>query len=87
MFVHYDEHMFARIVLVSLVAVSMWALFVRDSGAGGSATAYRVQAGDTLWSIAASSYGGDPREGVWRLRVANHLADATLAPGQVLRVP
>ncbi len=84
---HYDEHMFARLLLVSLVAVTMWALFVRDSGAGGPAKAYRVQPGDTLWSIAATSYGGDPREGVWKLRDANHLSDSTIAPGQVLRVP
>ena len=84
---HHDEHMFARIVIVSLVAVCMWALFARDSGAGGSATAYRVQPGDTLWSIAVSSYGGDPREGVWKLRDANHLSDSMIAPGQVLRVP
>ena len=84
---HHGEHMFVRILIVALVAVSMWALFVRDSGAGGSARVYRVQSGDTLWSIAASSYGGDPREGVWKLRDANHLADATIAPGQVLRVP
>ena len=48
---------------------------------------YRVQAGDTLWSIAASSYGGDPREGVWKLRERNHLAGTTIAPGQVLRLP
>ncbi len=49
--------------------------------------AYRVQAGDTLWSIAASSYHGDPREGVWKLRERNHLAGTTIAPGQVLRLP
>ena len=50
-------------------------------------TPYRVQAGDTLWSIAARSYGGDPREGVWKLRERNHLAGTTIAPGQVLRLP
>ena len=52
-----------------------------------AATAYRVQAGDTLWSIAASSYGGDPREGVWKLRERNRLAGTTIAPGQLLRLP
>ena len=81
------EHMFARILLVSLVAVSLWALLARDSDAGGSARPYRVQAGDTLWSIAASSYRGDPREGVWKLRDMNHLAGSAIAPGQVLRLP
>ncbi len=79
--------MFGRILLVSLVAVAMWALLARDSDAGGSARSYRVQAGDTLWSIAASSYRGDTREGVWKLRETNHLAGSMIAPGQVLRLP
>jgi LysM domain len=87
MFVHHDEHMFVRLLLVTLVAVTAWALLARDSGAGGEARAYRVQVGDTLWSIAASSYHGDPREGVWKLRESNHLAGTTIAPGQVLRLP
>ena len=87
MFVHHDEHMFSRLLLVSLVAVAAWALFARDSGAGGPERAYRVQAGDTLWSIAATSYGGDPREGVWKLRERNHLSGTTIAPGQLLRLP
>ena len=50
-------------------------------------SAYVVRQGDTLWSIAASSYGGDPREGVWKLRERNHLDGTTIAPGQVLRLP
>ena len=87
MFVHHDEHMISRLLLDSLVAVVAWALFARDSGAGGPERAYRVQAGDTLWSIAATSYGGDPREGVWKLRERNHLPGTTIAPGQLLRLP
>ncbi|MEO5632785.1 LysM peptidoglycan-binding domain-containing protein [Gaiella sp.] len=79
--------MFGRILLVTLVAVAMWALLARDSDAGGSARSYRVEPGDTLWSIAASSYRGDPREGVWNLRKVNHLTGSTIAPGQVLRLP
>ena len=87
MFVHHDEHMFVRLLLVSLALVAVWALFARDSGAGGPERAYRVQAGDTLWSIAATSYAGDPREGVWKLRERNHLPGTTIAPGQLLRLP
>jgi nucleoid-associated protein YgaU len=79
--------MFGRLLLVALVAVTAWALFARDSGAGGTERAYRVQPGDTLWTIATSSYGGDPREGVWKLRERNHLSGTTIAPGQVLRLP
>jgi hypothetical protein len=85
--VHDGEQMFARVLLVTLLAVTAWALFARESGAGGPERSYRVQYGDTLWSIAARSYGGDPREGVWKLRERNHLAGTTIAPGQVLRLP
>ncbi len=84
---HYDEHMFVRLLLVSLVAIAVWALFARESGAVGPERAYRVQAGDTLWSIASASYAGDPREGVWKLRERNHLPGTTIAPGQLLRLP
>ena len=79
--------MFVRLILVFLVAVTAWALFARDSGAVGPERAYRVQAGDTLWSIATASYAGDPREGVWKLRERNHLVGTTIAPGQRLRFP
>jgi hypothetical protein len=79
--------MFGRLLIVSVASVMLWALFARDSGAGGPERAYRVQPGDTLWSIAAVNYGGDPREGVWRLRERNHLAGTTIAPGLLLRLP
>ena len=79
--------MFARLLLVAVVTISMWALFARDSGASGPEHLYRVQAGDTLWSIASRSYGGDPREGVWKLRQRNELDGTTITPGQVLRLP
>jgi LysM repeat protein len=48
---------------------------------------YRVKAGDTLWSIAERTYGGDPREGVWELRERNALSSATIVPGQLLVIP
>ena len=78
--------MFARLLIVSLIALTAWALFVRDSGAGGPERSYRVQPGDTLWSIAIDRYAGDPREGVWELRERNRLASTTIVPGQVLVV-
>ena len=79
--------MFARILFVALIALVAWALFAHDSGAGGPERTYRVQPGDTLWAIAQSNYGGDPRDGVWKLRERNHLEGTTIAPGQVLRLP
>jgi LysM repeat protein len=46
-----------------------------------------VEHGDTLWSIAASRYAGDPREGVWKLQQRNHLLGTTISPGQKLVLP
>lgn len=79
--------MFARIVIVVVVAVVLWAVFARDGGAGSPIRHHTVQPGDTLWSIAADAYGGDPREGVWKLQRRNGLADATIVPGQRLVLP
>ena len=53
----------------------------------GAELRYVVEPGDTLWSIAAERYGGDPREGVWRLRERNGLAGSALTPGTVLYLP
>ena len=60
--------MFVRVVIVAVLAVFLWAVFVRDSGARGPEESYVVRAQDTLWSIAVAHYAGDPREGVWELR-------------------
>ncbi|MSO95282.1 MAG: LysM peptidoglycan-binding domain-containing protein [Thermoleophilia bacterium] len=87
MFVHTIEHMFGRLLLVLAVAVAAWALIARDSDAGASARSYRVQSGDTLWSIATTAYGGDPRDGVWKLRDLNHLSGTTIEAGQILKLP
>ena len=76
-----------RIVLVALAVLVLWALFAGESGAGGPGRRYRVEPGDTLWSIAERTFPGDPREGVWELRERNHLASATIVPGQILVVP
>jgi hypothetical protein len=76
-----------RIVLVALAVLVLWALFAGESGAGGPERSYRVQPGDTLWSIAERTFRGDPREGVWELRERNGLASTTIVPGQVLRLP
>jgi LysM repeat protein len=78
---------FARIVIVLLVSVLVWAVLARDTGAGPTPKLHRVQVGETLWSIAEERYGGDPRAGVWRLQQANDLSGATIVPGQRLLVP
>jgi LysM repeat protein len=78
---------FGRIVIVVIVAVLVWAVLARDTGAGPTPRVHRVEAGETLWSIAAERYGGDPRAGVWKLQQVNGLSDSTIVPGQRLRVP
>jgi LysM domain len=77
----------ARMLLVAVAAVVLWALFAGETGAGGPERQYRVRAGDTLWSIAERTFPGDPREGVWELKERNDLASATIVPGQVLVLP
>jgi nucleoid-associated protein YgaU len=46
-----------------------------------------VQPGDTVWNIAASHYGGDPRPRVEAILALNHLDSPRLIPGQALRLP
>lgn len=50
-----------RLALVALAAVLLWALLAGETGAGGPERHYRVQPGDTLWSIAVQTFPGDPR--------------------------
>jgi LysM repeat protein len=79
--------MFARAaVIIALLAVAV-AYGARTSHSAGREQTYVVLAGDTLWSIAASHYGGDPREAVWNLQDRNHLAGTLLTPGQKLVLP
>ena len=77
----------ARIALLALAVLLLWALFAGASGAGGPERSYRVKPGDTLWSIAERTFPGDPREGVWELRKRNGLDGTTIVPGQVLVLP
>jgi nucleoid-associated protein YgaU len=77
----------ARILVLVVAVLLFWALFAGEGGANGPERHYRVKAGDTLWSIAAKTYAGDPREGVWELRERNRLDTATIVPGQMLVLP
>jgi len=79
--------MFVRlVVIVAILAVAV-AWGARRSDSAGPEQVYVVQAGDTLWSIASSHYGGDPREAVWQLEDRNHLTGSIVHPGQRLRLP
>lgn len=79
--------MFARILVVLAVAALAIGVVARSSSGGGHERTYVVRPADTLWSIAARTYPGDPREGVWKLERRNGLDGALIAPGQRLVLP
>ena len=79
--------MFARLVVIVAILTVAVAWGARRSDSAGREQIYVVQAGDTVWSIAAANYGGDTREAVWRLEDRNHLAGSLVHPGQKLRLP
>ena len=79
--------MFPRILILILAAALLVGYAARPSGSAGPPARYVVRPADTLWSIAAAHYAGDPREGIWKLERRNHLAGTTLTPGQVLVLP
>jgi LysM repeat protein len=79
--------MFVRLLIVVVLAAVAVALAARPSGSAGKPVGYIVKPSDTLWSIAARHYAGDPREGVWKLQQRNHLSGTTLVPGQRLVLP
>ena len=79
--------MFWKLLAVLLLAALAVGLLARSSHGAGPERAYVVKPTDTLWSIAARSYAGDVREGVWKLEERNHLRSSTITPGQVLLVP
>ena len=79
--------MFVRIALIVGIAALVWSMVAHPSVAHGHKVVYRVQAYDTLWTIASRHYAGDVRDAVWQIERANHLADATVHPGQRLVLP
>ena len=79
--------MFGRFLLIAILVAVLWAAFARASDGADPAQRYVVKPGDSLWSIAAERYPGDPREGVWKLERTNGLKGATIYPGQQLLLP
>ena len=79
--------MFVKILLVAGAALLVWSAVARPSGAHGHKVTYRVKAYDTVWTIAATHYGGDTRDAVWQIESANHLQGATISPGQLIVLP
>ena len=79
--------MFARLLIIVLAIAFAVGLVARPSDSAGKPVRYVVRPTDTLWSIAAKHYPGDPREGIWQLQRRNHLSGTTLVPGQRLVLP
>jgi LysM repeat protein len=79
--------MFGRILMISVSALVLWGVVARASSGAGREQVYVVKPHDTLWSIAAKTYAGDPREGIWKIQHRNGLAGATIVPGEHLVVP
>ena len=79
--------MFGKIAILAVAALLVWSVVARPSGAHGPRAVYRVKVYDTLWTIAAARYAGDVRDGVWQIEQANHLAEPTIQPGQLLVLP
>jgi nucleoid-associated protein YgaU len=79
--------MFAKLLVVAVIAAMAVGLAAQTSHGAGPERTYVVRPADTLWSIAARTYAGDPRQGVWELERRNHLRTDTLRPGQKLIVP
>jgi nucleoid-associated protein YgaU len=76
------------IVVGILLALLVAALSnARESEGAGHETRYRVRAGETLWAIAESHYGGDPRRAIWRIEERNGLTGAWIRAGTVLYLP
>jgi LysM repeat protein len=78
---------FARIVVIAALLTIAVAWGARRSDGAGPEQVYVVRAGDTLWAIAASHYGGDPRQAVWQLEQRNSLNGPAVQVGQRLRLP
>lgn len=79
--------MFAKLAVLLLAVSLLVGAVARPTGGAGRPVAYVVKPTDTLWSIAAAHYAGDPREGIWKLQRRNHLDGTTLVPGQRLVLP
>ena len=79
--------MFGKLLTFVCVAALAVGYAAHGSSGAGPQHTYVVRSGDTLWSIAAHSFAGDPREGVWEIQHRNHLASATISPGEKLVLP
>jgi LysM repeat protein len=79
--------MFGKLIVLLCAAALAVGLAAHSSRGAGPQRTYVVGPGDTLWSVAAHMYAGDPREAVWKIEQRNHLAGSTIVPGEKLVLP
>jgi nucleoid-associated protein YgaU len=79
--------MFAKLIIALIIATIAVAIVARTSSGHGPERIYVVRPADTLWTIAVARYGGDPREGVWKIQERNHLERTLIRPGDRLVLP
>jgi LysM repeat protein len=79
--------MFGKLLMLALVVVIAVGVVSHASQGAGPERSYVVRPSDTLWSIAARHYAGDPRDGVWQLEQRNGLNGPTVHPGERLVLP
>jgi LysM repeat protein len=79
--------MFVKLLAATLIGLVLWAVAAHSSESAGKPQRYTVKPYDTLWSIATSHYGGDPRDAIYRLQDRNGIVGTTLRPGQKLVLP
>ena len=87
----FASHTSRRLVAASVAIVVATLLFLTVASPSPGAARprhYRVQPGDTLWSIAGERYAGaDIRATVYDIRHANDLTGSTIVAGESLVLP
>ncbi|HUJ93015.1 MAG TPA: LysM peptidoglycan-binding domain-containing protein [Gaiellaceae bacterium] len=79
--------MFVKLLILLVAAALVVGIVARTSHGAGPERVYVVKPADTLWTIAARNYGGDPRGAIWSIEQRNGLRTDTLSPGEKLILP
>jgi len=75
------------VALLVLLVIGMALGAARSTSGAPPEARYVVRPGDTLWTIAATRYGGDVRDAVWRIEQRNGLSSPLISPGEVIVLP